>query len=55
MKNQNPSGGKLRFANTRQRLLSLLMFAVFAVLIWLAWSGRYDAWINQLAQWLQVG
>lgn len=54
MKNGNPSGGKLRFATTRQRSLSLLMFAVFALLIWLAWSGRYDAWINQLAAWLHV-
>lgn len=53
MKNQNPSGRRLRFASTGQRLASLLVLAVFAGLIWLAWSGRYDTEINQIAAWLR--
>lgn len=52
MKNSNPSGNQLRFANTRQRLLSLFMLAVFAALIWLAVSGRFDAMFYGLASWL---
>lgn len=53
MKNQNPSGRRLRFAGTGQRLASLLVLAVFAGLIWLAWSGRYDTEINQISAWLR--
>ncbi len=53
MKNHNPSGGRLRFASTWQRLLAMLVLAVFAGLIWLAWSGRYDREINAFAAWLE--
>ena len=35
-----------------QRLLALGVFAVFAVLVWLAYSGRYDAAIGRIAAWL---
>lgn len=52
MKNSNPSGKQLRFANTRQRLLSLFMLAVFAGLIWLAVSGRSDEIFYGIASWL---
>lgn len=54
MKNSNQSGRKLRFATSRQRMLSLLMFAVFATLVWLAWSGRSDVWFYQVAAWLDA-
>lgn len=51
MKNHNPSGNRLRFASLGQRLLSVLVLATFAALIWLAWSGRYDQEVNRLAAW----
>ena len=34
------------------RLLALGVFAVFAVLVWLAYTGRYDAAIGRIAAWL---
>ncbi|GAA4857743.1 hypothetical protein [Luteimonas vadosa] len=52
MKNENPTGGHARFAGAGQRLLVLLVFAVFAGLVWLAWSGRFDAEVQQVAAWL---
>ncbi|MCA1714155.1 MAG: hypothetical protein LC715_03190 [Gammaproteobacteria bacterium] len=54
MKNHNPAGRSLRFASAGQRLFSLLLFAMFACLIWLALSGRFDAEINHVADWLQA-
>ena len=54
MKNDNPAANKLHFASLGQRVLSLLVFAVFAALIWAAWSGRYDREVNQVANWLQA-
>ncbi|MBB5015301.1 hypothetical protein [Rehaibacterium terrae] len=53
MKSADPAHRKLRFARTRQRVASLLLLAVFAWLIWAAYSGRYDAQVQQLADWLQ--
>jgi hypothetical protein len=41
--------------NLGQRLLALLVFMVLAVLLWLAYSHRYDAEINRLAAWLHAG
>ena len=38
-----------------QRLLALLVFAVLGVLLWLAYSGRYDVEVNRLARWLHAG
>ena len=35
-----------------QRLLALCVFAVFGVLLWLAYSGRYDAQVDRIAAWL---
>jgi hypothetical protein len=35
-----------------QRLLALSVFAVFGVLLWLAYSGRYDAQVDRIAAWL---
>lgn len=54
LKNQNPAGRNLRFANTGQRLFALALLAVFAGLIWLAWSGRFDAEINRISAWMQA-
>ncbi len=53
MKNHNPSSGNPRFASFGQRLLSLLVLAVFAYLIWLAVTGRYDHEVNRVAHWLR--
>jgi hypothetical protein len=53
MKNENPSGRNLRFASLGQRLFSVFVFAVFAYLIWLAWTGRYDTEVNRFAAWLR--
>lgn len=38
-----------------QRLLALLVFVTLGVLLWLAYSGRYDAEVNRLARWLHAG
>jgi hypothetical protein len=38
-----------------QRLLALLVFVVLGVLLWLAYSGRYDGEVNHLAAWLHHG
>ena len=35
-----------------QRVLVLCVFAVFGVLLWLAYSGRYDAQVDRIAAWL---
>ncbi len=53
MKNHNPSGGRLRFAGTGQRLLSLVVLGVFGCLLWLAWTGRFDSEVGRVAGWLQ--
>ena len=53
MKNQNPSGKNLHFASFGQRLFAMFVFAVFAYLIWLAWTGRYDSEVNRFAAWLR--
>jgi len=54
MKNDNPSGSRLQFASAGQRLFSMLLFAVFAALIWVAWSGRYDREVNHVAGWMRT-
>ena len=54
MKNDNPSGGRLQFASAGQRLFSMLLFAVFAALIWVAWSGKYDREVNHVAAWMRT-
>jgi len=54
MKNDNPAANKLHFASLWQRMLSLLVFAVFAALIWAAWSGRYDREVNHVATWMKT-
>ena len=38
-----------------QRLLALLVFVTLGVLLWLAYSGRYDTEVNRLAHWLHAG
>jgi hypothetical protein len=38
-----------------QRLLALIVFVVLGVLLWLAYSGRYDGEVNRLAHWLHGG
>lgn len=48
---QTPRGVRRGFG---QRLVALVMLAVFAVLIWLATSGRFDAEVDRVAQWLQA-
>lgn len=53
MKNHNPSGGHLRFSGFGQRLLSLVVLAVFAYLVWLALTGQFDHEVNRVARWLQ--
>ena len=53
MKNHNPAGKGLRFAQTRQRLAAMTVLATRALLVCLAWSGRYDVEINSFAEWLQ--
>lgn len=53
MKNRDPSVHHPRFASTGQRLLSVLLLASFAGLIWLAWSGRFDSEVQQTAVWLR--
>ena len=53
MKNHNPAGRRLHFATTGQRLFAIFVLAVFGYLIWLAWTGRYDAEVNRLAAWLR--
>ena len=53
MKNATPAGNRLRFASFGQRMLSLLVFGVFAALIWIAWSGRYDREVGQVAHWMK--
>lgn len=40
--------------NLGQRLLALLVFAVLGVLLWLAYSGRYDHEVNRFAAWLHA-
>ena len=54
MKNHDPSGGRLRFAGLGQRLLSLVVLGVFAYLVWLAWTGRFDHEVGRVADWLQA-
>ena len=53
MKNDTPAGGNLKFAGFGQRVLSLLVFVVFAALIWAAWSGRYDREVDKVAGWMK--
>lgn len=52
MKNHNPAGGRLHFATFGQRLFALFVLAVFGYLIWLAYTGRFDAEVNRVAGWL---
>lgn len=54
MKNHTPGGRRLRFASTGQRLFTVLLFVVFAALVWAAQSGRYDREIGQAARWLEA-
>ena len=54
MKNDSPAARNMRFATTGQRLLSLLVFAVFAALIYAAWSGKYDREVNRFAGWMRT-
>lgn len=35
-----------------QRLLALFVFVVLGVLLWLAYSGRYDHQVGRVAAWL---
>lgn len=51
MKNHNPASRQMKFASVTQRLLSGIVLLTLAVLIWLAWSGRYDHEVNRLAAW----
>ena len=37
-----------------QRLLALFVFAVLGVLLWLAYSGRYDPEVRRVAAWLHA-
>lgn len=53
MDHDTPSGGRPGFTGFGQRLLSLVVLAVFAYLIWLALSGQYDGQVNRLAHWLK--
>jgi hypothetical protein len=39
-------------AGLGQRLLALVVFVAVAALIWLAYTGRYDADVNHVAAWL---
>ena len=52
MKNHNPSGKNLVFAGIGQRLLSLLVLAFCAYLVYLAITGQYDREVNRVAAWL---
>lgn len=54
MKNHNPTGRKLRFAGTGQRVLALLVFVVLGYLVWLAHTGQYDREVNRFAGWLRA-
>ena len=42
-----------RFATFCERPFSMSVFVVFAYLIWLAWTGRYDTEVNRFAGWLR--
>lgn len=53
MKEQDSSVRHPRFAGTGQRLLVVLLFAVFAGLVWLALDGRFDGEIQQVTAWLR--
>ena len=46
------TSGRARRDGIGQRLLALCVFAVFGVLLWLAYSGRYDTEIDRIAAWL---
>ena len=46
------TSGRARRDGIGQRLLSLCVVAVFGVLLWLAYSGRYDAQVDLIAAWL---
>ncbi|HET7127426.1 MAG TPA: hypothetical protein VFI26_10095 [Lysobacter sp.] len=52
MKNHNPSGKNLLFAGVGQRLLSLVVLAFCAYLVYLAITGQYDHQVNRFAAWL---
>jgi hypothetical protein len=52
MKNHNPAGRKLRFAAARQRLTAVVVLAVFAALVWAAWSGRFDDELHRGMAWV---
>jgi hypothetical protein len=54
LKNHNPAGRRLRFASAGQRVLSVLVLAMFGALVWAAWSGRFDSQVNQVASWMQA-
>ena len=52
MKDTNPPDENLPFANVVRRLIALLVLILFGYLIWLAYTGKYDMRINQIAAWL---
>jgi len=35
-------------------LFSMLLFAVFAALVWVALSGKYDREVNHVAAWMRT-
>ncbi len=41
-------------ASPWQRLLSALFLGCFALLIWLAITGRFDHEVNQVTRWLHL-
>lgn len=43
---------RVGFSSFGQRLLTLVLFAFLACLIWLAITGQYDAQVDQFAGWL---
>lgn len=54
MKNPDPSTRSARYAGTGQRLAALIVLGVFAGLVWIAWSGRFDQEVRAVATWMQA-
>ena len=44
--------GRSRRDGFMQRVLALLVFVVLGVMVWMAYSGRYDRQVNHVARWM---
>lgn len=53
MNDTDPPGREPRSAAARRRIAAFVLIAVFAALIWAAYSGRFEAEVRQAADWLR--